>query len=88
MNENKNQTEFPERLCHLGVAKWCSSSDRAALWSSYYVLRWADGTSGKTQVTQLRSWTDDKPERWPLAVGFYGARSALDHLFWPLGSLF
>eukprot|EP00434_Breviolum_minutum_P045521 symbB.v1.2.040831.t1/scaffold7573.1/size10519/1 len=74
----------PEELASLTcVAKWCSSNQRAALWCSYYVLRWgADGTSTKTQVQPLRSWIDDTPAPWPLAVAFINARSALDHLFW------
>ncbi|CAJ1454081.1 unnamed protein product, partial [Effrenium voratum] len=66
------------------VARWCVSAEhRKALWCSYYVLRWGDdGTGAKTKVRPLRSWIDDTwPAPWPLAVGFCGACSVLDHLF-------
>jgi len=55
------------------------------MWCSYYVLQWGgeQGAGSKTQVRCMRSWVDDAwPAPWPLAVGFCGARSALDHLFW------
>eukprot|EP00438_Fugacium_kawagutii_P003790 Skav222333 [mRNA] locus=scaffold4382:30991:39673:+ [translate_table: standard] len=56
----------PDDLANLTcVAKWCSSTQRATLWCSYYIFRWgADGTTANTQVQPLRSWIDDTPAPW------------------------
>lgn len=59
--------------------------ERMAIWRAYFVLNWGSehGASDGTEVRIMRSWVDDPfPAPWPLAVGFCGARSSLDHLFW------
>jgi hypothetical protein len=75
--------ELAELVC---VASWSSKADqRKAMWRAYYVLRWGaeHGAGPSTEVRTMRSWTDDAwPAPWPLSVGFCGARSVLDHLFW------
>eukprot|EP00930_Biecheleria_cincta_P029495 TRINITY_DN20518_c0_g1_i1.p1 TRINITY_DN20518_c0_g1~~TRINITY_DN20518_c0_g1_i1.p1 ORF type:complete len:434 (+),score=57.46 TRINITY_DN20518_c0_g1_i1:159-1460(+) len=69
-----------------GITRWCSSSEqRMALWYSYYVLRWGNeyGVGSSTQICFIRSWLDDAwPAPWLLSVGFCGACTAWDHLFW------
>lgn len=77
----------PEDLAQLvSVTSWkASGEDREAMWRAYFMLRWGaeHGAARGTQVRVMRSWVDDAwPAPWPLAVGFCGARSALDHLFW------
>ncbi|CAE7595713.1 unnamed protein product, partial [Symbiodinium sp. CCMP2456] len=76
----------PAELADLtSVARWCNGkSQRRALWYTYYMLHWAGdcGAGAGTQVRPLRSVGDMWPAPWFLAVGFCGARSALDHLFW------
>lgn len=77
----------PEDLAQLTCAtSWrATGDDRKAMWRAYFVLRWGaeHGAGRGTQVRAMRSWVDDAwPAPWPLAVGFCGARTALDHLFW------
>jgi len=73
----------PEDVAQLTcVASW---QERKGLWRAYFMLRWgAEISAGPgTQVRILRSWIEDSlPSPWPLAVGFCGALSAMDHLFW------
>jgi len=62
------------------------SRGRLATWRGYFMLLWGPeyGATHDTQVRVMRSWVgaDALPAPWPLAVGFCGARSALDHMFW------
>lgn len=49
------------------------------------MLRWGSelGVSRHTRLRIIHSWVDDDwPTTWPLAVGFCGAESELDHAFW------
>eukprot|EP00930_Biecheleria_cincta_P006910 TRINITY_DN108014_c0_g1_i1.p1 TRINITY_DN108014_c0_g1~~TRINITY_DN108014_c0_g1_i1.p1 ORF type:complete len:434 (-),score=41.06 TRINITY_DN108014_c0_g1_i1:112-1413(-) len=65
------------------ITRW--GEQHEALWYSYFVLRWGNehGAGSNTQVRFARSWVDDAwPAPWPLAVGFCGASTAWDHLFW------
>ncbi|CAE8630332.1 unnamed protein product, partial [Polarella glacialis] len=75
-------SELAELVC---VATWSPTVEtRKAMWRAYYVLRWGpeQGAGPATQVHPMRSWMDGAwPAPWPLAVGFCGARTALDHLF-------
>lgn len=72
----------------LAAAQWGGSGSRArlAVWRAYFMLLWGPeyGATRETQVRVMRSWVevDSLPAPWPLAVGFCGARSALDHMFW------
>mmetsp|Transcript_98464 Transcript_98464/g.317450 ORF Transcript_98464/g.317450 Transcript_98464/m.317450 type:complete len:433 (-) Transcript_98464:135-1433(-) len=62
-----------------------TAKDRQATWRAYFVLCWGaeHDASRNTQVCLMRSWAWDAwPAPRPLAVGFCGARSSLDHLFW------
>mmetsp|Transcript_62797 Transcript_62797/g.162262 ORF Transcript_62797/g.162262 Transcript_62797/m.162262 type:complete len:479 (-) Transcript_62797:63-1499(-) len=64
-----------------------SVAHRDDLWRAYFVLRWGSeqGASQSTEVRVMRSWFEEAwPKPWPLAAGFCGARSSLDHLFWVL----
>lgn len=77
----------PEELAQLScAASWrAPGEERHALWRAYFVFRWgmAHGVTRRTEVRVMRSWVDEElPAPWPLAIGFCGARSALDHLFW------
>mmetsp|Transcript_30869 Transcript_30869/g.67560 ORF Transcript_30869/g.67560 Transcript_30869/m.67560 type:complete len:425 (-) Transcript_30869:118-1392(-) len=74
-------------LCRLSraVSRSIVGDSGQALWHAYFMLNWGPehGVSRRTEVHVMRSWVDDAwPAPWPLAVGFCGARSALDHLFW------
>jgi len=78
---------LPEELTKLTcVAKWHSSSEhRSALWHSYFVFRWGceQCASSGTQIRLMPSWVEDAwPAPWPLAAGFCGARSVMDHMLW------
>jgi len=77
----------PSSLAELAcIARWRADSEQS-IWCSYYVLHWGaeQGSGSKTKVRCMRSWVDDAwPAPWPLAVGFCGARSVYDHLFWVL----
>lgn len=77
----------PEDLSSLmcTTSWWSARKDRLAVWHGYFVLRWGveHGVGRRTMVEVVRSWGDDAwPAPWPLAVGFCGACSALDHTFW------
>mmetsp|Transcript_68981 Transcript_68981/g.177788 ORF Transcript_68981/g.177788 Transcript_68981/m.177788 type:complete len:441 (-) Transcript_68981:112-1434(-) len=72
-----------EDVAHLTCAS--RGQCREAIWRAYFVLRWGSelGATHSTEVRCMRSWLDDAwPAPWPLAVGFCGARSSMDHLFW------
>lgn len=59
--------------------------DREALWHAYFTIRWGREirTTRSTVVRILHSWFDEaRPCPRILSVGFSGARSAFDHLFW------
>jgi len=75
--------ELAELTC---ITRWRASSEqRKALWYSYYVLRWGyeEGIRSSTQICFIQSLVDDAwPAPWLLSVGFCGAKSAWDHLFW------
>lgn len=78
----------PEDLAQLiSTASWShGSKDRVALWRAYFILHWGTeyGATRETQVRIMPSWSDADvwPGPWPFVVGFCGARSALDHMFW------
>lgn len=79
----------PEDLAHFTsaarpLATRCSEA-REALWRSYFLRRWGEGygASRRTSVRVVRPEAAETwPAPWPLAVGFCGASSVLDHLFW------
>lgn len=67
------------------IASVVSECARGGLWRALFVQRWGfeQGTTHSTEIRVLRSWGDEPwPAPWPLAFGFCGARSPLDHLFW------
>jgi len=66
---------------------WADPADRETFWRQYFVAHWAfDYGIGRATAAQVEppsahtAW----PTVWPLAVGFCGASSAIDHLLWPL----
>lgn len=78
---------LPEDIARLLCsASWrTTSGDRRDLWHAYFVTRWGSdqGAGRNTEVRVMRSWASAAwPAPWPLAVGFCGALTAEDHLFW------
>lgn len=77
----------PESIARLLCASsWDATlEDRQSVWRAYFVFRFGfeQGTTRDTQVRIMKTWLDDAwPSPWPMSVGFCGAVSALDHLFW------
>jgi len=80
----------PKEVARLVItARWggsASSRGRMRVWRAYFMLLWGAeyGATRETQVRVMRSWVgiDALPAPWPLAVGFCGACSAADHMFW------
>lgn len=65
------------------ITRWVERHE--ALWYSYFVLRWGNehGAGSNTQVCFVRSAVDDcLPAPRLLSLGFCGAITAWDHMFW------
>lgn len=76
-------TDVAQLVCVSSVVG--SVQARENVWRALFVLRWGpeQGVSHTTKVIITRSWVEETwPGPWPLTVGFCGARSSLDHLFW------
>mmetsp|Transcript_64449 Transcript_64449/g.119895 ORF Transcript_64449/g.119895 Transcript_64449/m.119895 type:complete len:460 (+) Transcript_64449:103-1482(+) len=79
----------PANLARLLAAASYGAKDsqRAKVWRMYFLDHWGaqSGVTKTAKVRVMRSWTPEESASWPLAtVGFWGASSAMDHVFWLL----
>mmetsp|Transcript_35621 Transcript_35621/g.81641 ORF Transcript_35621/g.81641 Transcript_35621/m.81641 type:complete len:455 (+) Transcript_35621:88-1452(+) len=79
----------PDNLAKLLAAAAYGARDheRAKVWRMYFLEHWGakSGVTKTAKVRVMRSWTPEESGKWPLAsVGFWGASSAMDHVFWLL----